>query len=90
MAAAGVHRVHAGSGRESDLYGRADKRAGLWQSDQATRDDKSSRRRGLHLRADDALPAPRKVRFKLDAIYKRRQNFSFRAQRAAHKRRKYR
>ena len=88
--AASVHRAHAGSGRENDLYGRADQRAGLRQSDQATRDDKSSRRRGLYLRADDALPAPREVRFKFDAVYKGWRNFSLWAQRAAHKCRKYR
>ena len=79
MAAAGVYRAHAGSERESDLYGRAYQRAGFRQSDQATRDDKSVRRRGLYLRADDALPASREICFKFDAIYKRRQNFSFRA-----------
>ena len=46
MAAASVHRAHAGLGRESDLYGRADKRTRLRQSDQAARDDKSPRDEG--------------------------------------------
>ena len=76
MAAASVHRAHADSGRESDLYGRADKWSGLRQSNQTARDDKSAGRWGLYLRADDALPTPREIRFKFDAVYKRRRNFS--------------
>ena len=38
----------------------------------------------------EMIKALRQIRLKLDAVYKRRRNFSFRAQRAAHKCRKYR
>lgn len=78
MAAASVHRAHADSGRESDLYGRADKWSGLRQSNQTARDDKSAGRWGLYLRADDALPAPREVRSNLTLFIKDGEILAFR------------